>query len=118
MKKKTFKGIQAGLMILLLGSCSKNGSGLYGNNNTSSSSNMVSIANMSFVASSTTVSNGTTVTWTNKDDMTHTVTADDNSFTSGNLNKGDTFTHTFTSTGTVGYHCKIHPGMTATVVVK
>lgn len=73
---------------------------------------------MKFVSSSTTVNKGTTVTWTNKDDMAHTVTADDNSFTSGDLNKGDTYTHTFSAAGTVGYHCEIHPSMKATVVVK
>lgn len=73
---------------------------------------------MRFVASATNVTVGTTVTWTNNDAMVHTVTADDNSFTSGNLNYGDTYAHTFSAAGTVAYHCKIHPAMTATVVVK
>lgn len=50
--------------------------------------------------------------------MAHTVTADDNSFTSGNLNKGDTYSHTFNTAATIGYHCKIHSGMTANVIVK
>ncbi|MCW3111161.1 MAG: hypothetical protein JWQ09_5667 [Segetibacter sp.] len=73
---------------------------------------------MSFVASATTVTKGTTITWTNNDAMIHTVSADDNSFTSANLNKGDTYSHTFNDPGTVAYRCKIHPGMTASVTVK
>lgn len=73
---------------------------------------------MAFAPSSTTVVKGTKVTWTNNDAMTHTVTADDNSFTSGNLNKGDTYSHTFGAAGTISYHCQIHPGMKASVAVK
>jgi plastocyanin len=37
----------------------------------------------------------------NDDGEDHTVTADDDSFTSGNINGGDTFSHTFTVKGTV-----------------
>ena len=73
---------------------------------------------MSFVASSTTVTKGTTVTWTNNDYTTHTVTADDNSFSSGNLNQGDAYSYTFDSIGTFKYHCSIHTVMTGSVVVK
>ena len=124
MKKKIIEGIKTGVVILMLTSCTKGGSSPYGNNNygnnnnTGSSSNTVSIANMAFSASSSTVNKGTTITWTNMDDMAHTVTADDNSFTSGNLNKGDTYSHAFNAVATVGYHCKIHPNMTAKVIVK
>jgi amicyanin len=78
---------------------------------------MVSIINMSFVASSIAINKGVTVTWTNNDAMPHTVTANDNSFTSATLNKGDTYSYTFNSAGTVAYHCKIHPGMMGAVVV-
>lgn len=38
-------------------------------------------------------------------------------FDSGNLSAGSQFTHTFTNTGSFGYHCKIHGGMTGTVTV-
>lgn len=112
-------GIQACLAILLLSSCSKSGGG-YGNNNntTPGNSNMVNIAGMAFSPASTTISKGTTVTWTNKDNMPHTVTADDNSFTSGNLSTGSTFTHTFNTATTITYHCAIHPGMTGSVAAK
>jgi plastocyanin len=54
---------------------------------------------------------GDTVTWSNHGGRTHTVTADNGEFDSGELSDGQTFTHTFTTTGTHTYHCIIHPGM-------
>ncbi|MBO9572141.1 MAG: cupredoxin family copper-binding protein [Chitinophagaceae bacterium] len=83
-----------------------------GNNNTSSS---ISITGMSF--SSTTVKAGTTVTWTNNDNVAHTVTADDGSFNSGNLAVGGTFSHKFSTAGTFNYHCEYHSMMKASVTV-
>ncbi|MDA4126941.1 MAG: cupredoxin domain-containing protein [Thaumarchaeota archaeon] len=65
-----------------------------------------------------------TVFWTNSDDSgtPHTVTpksGPDNSWGSGTLNRGDTYTHTFTVSGTYGYYCTFHPSvMTGTVIVK
>jgi plastocyanin len=71
-----------------------------------------------FSPMSLTVAVGTTVTWKFDDSTDHTVAADDNSFTSPALGKGKTYTHTFTTAGTVKYHCSIHPFMTGTIVVK
>ncbi|MDG6996308.1 MAG: cupredoxin domain-containing protein [Nitrososphaerota archaeon] len=59
-----------------------------------------------------------TVTWTNNDNAPHTVTADDNSFNSGNLNQGQSWTYTFTKLGTYNYHCSYHPWMKGTVIVE
>lgn len=53
---------------------------------------------------------GSTITWTNNGSMTHTVTADDNSFNSGNLGPGATFSRTFYAVGTYPYHCIFHGG--------
>jgi plastocyanin len=78
----------------------------------------VSIKDMAFSPASISVTAGTTVTWTNNDAMTHTVTADDASFDSGNMAQGATYSHKFTTAGTVAYHCKIHPTMTASVAVQ
>jgi plastocyanin len=83
----------------------------------SSNPNAVSIKNMAFSPSTLSVASGTTVTWTNNDGIAHTVTADDGSFNSGNVAPGNSFTHTFSSPGTVSYHCSIHPMMTGAVVV-
>jgi predicted lipoprotein with Yx(FWY)xxD motif/plastocyanin len=76
----------------------------------------VDIRGSSFPAT-TTVAAGTTVSWTNNDSEDHTVTADDNSFDSKNLAPGARFEHTFSSAGSVKYHCTIHPEMTGTVTV-
>ena len=109
-------------MGILFLACSKNSSpnpynNNNGNNNTGSTGNAVSISNFSFVSNNLAITKGATVTWTNNDNTAHTVTADDNSFTSGSLNKGDTYSHTFNTAGTIAYHCNFHPMMTATVVV-
>ncbi len=54
------------------------------------------------------VSVGTTVVWTNTGSIAHTVTADDGSFDSGNMDSGDTFEYTFEEAGTYPYYCKYH----------
>src|SRR5258705_475257 len=77
----------------------------------------VPICWLKILSSSITIDKNVTVTWTNTDAMPHTVTADDNSFTSDELNQNDTYSHTFTTDGTFAYHCAIHTGMKGTVVV-
>lgn len=107
---------------LLAISCGKGNGDSYGgsnnNNNTNNntSGNRISISGMKFGTASLTVKAGTVVTWTNNEYMIHTVTADDNSFTSGDMNYGDSYSHTFTEKGTYPYHCKYHSSMTATVI--
>ena len=78
----------------------------------------VNIKDFEFVPSKVTIKVGGTVTWTNGGPSVHTVTADDGSFDSGQLQKGKTFSRTFESTGTFSYHCSIHPSMKAQVVVE
>ena len=59
-----------------------------------------------------------TVVWTNNDNVEHTVTATDNSFDSGLIEPGQSFSYTFTAPGTYNYYCTIHPWMRGTVIVK
>jgi plastocyanin len=59
-----------------------------------------------------------TLTWVNNDSSPHTVTADDGSFSSGNIAPGASFSFTLTTPGTYKYHCVYHPWMTGTVIVK
>jgi plastocyanin len=59
-----------------------------------------------------------TVTWMNKDQSIHTVTATDKSFDSGNILGGASFTYTFKTAGTYTYVCIYHGWMKGTVVVK
>jgi plastocyanin len=78
----------------------------------------VTIAGLAFSPASVTVSAGDTVTWTNNDQQTHTATADDASWNSGNIaGGGGTKSVTFTTAGTFPYHCAIHPAMTGSVTV-
>ena len=121
MKKNLFYPIAIVLIVSTasLVSCGKSsGYGSMATNPPAASPNTVNIVNMSFAPTGVTVSVGTTVTWTNNDAMTHTVTADDASFDSGNMAQGATYSHKFATAGTVAYHCKIHPTMTASVAVQ
>lgn len=75
------------------------------------------IENFSFAPKEIKVKRGTTVLWINKDDSPHTVTADDNSFSSPLLDSNQTFQFTFKKAGSLQYHCKLHPEMTGLVTV-
>jgi plastocyanin len=77
----------------------------------------VTIAGFAFSPDALTVKVGTTVKWTNQDAAGHTVTADDNSWGSGNLEQGASFSFTFSQAGTFTYHCSVHPSMKATITV-
>ena len=78
----------------------------------------VKIDNFSFGPVLLTVALGTRVTWTNRDDIPHTVVADDKTFKSKALDTDETFSYTFDKLGTYPYLCSIHPHMTGKVVVK
>ncbi len=60
---------------------------------------------------------GDTVTWTNDDEMMHSVTAVDGQFDSGLFDSGETFSYTFTEPGEYEYYCLPHPWMRAKVIV-
>jgi amicyanin len=77
----------------------------------------VKIGNFTFGPQDLTVKAGTTVTWTNEDDMPHTVVSPNN-FRSKVLDTDGTYTFTFTTPGTYKYFCSLHPHMTGTVVVE
>ncbi len=83
-----------------------------------SSPNTVQIKNFSFSPSASTVKKGVTVTFTNSDSVGHTVTADDGSFDTGNINSGASQTITFSKAGTFTYHCSVHPTMKGTITVQ
>jgi plastocyanin len=61
---------------------------------------------------------GDSVQWTNVSERTHTVTANDGSFDSGELDGGATYTQTYNDLGPHPYHCTIHLGMTGEVDVR
>lgn len=59
-----------------------------------------------------------TVVWRNMDPVQHSVIADDETFDSGLIDPGESFTVTFTEPGEHTYHCMPHPFMKARVVVR
>lgn len=61
---------------------------------------------------------GTTIEWTNRDEVVHTVTADDASFNSGAIPPGESWSATFSRPGTYPFHCGPHPFMKGTVIVR
>lgn len=93
------------------------------------------ISNFAFEPEVLELEEGQTVTWTNEDDIAHTVTsgrakkqgvpgvsedrdaAPDGTFDSGTMELDDTFEFTFDESGTYTYFCAIHAGMSARIVV-
>ena len=81
-------------------------------------SGAVAIDNFTFSPQRLTIKAGTTVTWTNNDDIPHAIAATNRLFKSKALDTGDTYAFTFTTRGTYGYFCSLHPHMTGTIMVE
>src|SRR5690349_25087377 len=78
----------------------------------------VTIDNFVFGPDRLVVKAGTTVTWTNRDDIPHTVASKDRLFKSQALDTDETYSFTFSTPGEYSYFCSLHPHMTATIVVE
>ena len=78
----------------------------------------VTIDNFSFGPPTLTVAAGTTVTWTNRDDIPHTVVSTEGTFKSKAVDTDEKFSYKFAKPGTYTYFCSIHPKMTGKVVVE
>jgi plastocyanin len=77
----------------------------------------VHIDNFTFVPAQLTVKIGQTVTWTNRDDIPHTVVCP-GKFRSKAMDTDGTFAFTFTAAGEYKYFCSLHPHMTGAVKVE
>ncbi len=77
----------------------------------------VVIANFTFAPAEIAVAPGTTVTWTNHDDIPHTVTSSDGAFKSRALDTDESFSFTFARSGSHQYFCSLHPHMVGAVTV-
>ena len=80
----------------------------------------VMIDNFSFSPAQLTIAVGTRVTWTNRDDIPHTVTdaATPRAVRSPPLDTGESFAFTFDRPGTYSYFCSLHPHMQGSVTVQ
>ena len=80
----------------------------------------VTIDNFTFTPAVLMVAVGTMVTWTNEDDIPHTVVdeAAPKVTKSPPLDTGDHYSRMFDRPGEYGYFCSLHPHMRGKVVVK
>ena len=79
----------------------------------------VDIGGFKFSPQTLTIKVGDSVAWTNSDSASHTATSDAGSeIDSPTLSNGQSYSHTFTTTGTFAYHCSFHSGMKGTIVVE
>ena len=101
------------MLLLFVGSPSVTAS-----DQSSGANSEVKIDNFSFAPETIKVSVGTTVTWTNRDDIPHTVVSTDGVFKSKVRDTDEKFSFTFTKAGTYPYYCSVHPKMTGKVVVQ
>jgi plastocyanin len=92
--------------------------GVTANDQPSAANTEIKIDNFSFEPQTLTVPVGATVTWTNRDDIPHTVVSTDGVFKSKVQDTDEKFSYTFTKAGTYPYFCSVHPKMTGKVVVQ
>jgi plastocyanin len=112
----------------LLAACSKDNDSLAISNatdktvtsssNENSAGNTVRITRTGFTPAQLYVIAGSDVVWINDDQSVHTVTANDNSFKSGDIAPGASFTNRFQMIADHNYHCDYHPGEKGLIDVK
>jgi plastocyanin len=77
----------------------------------------VTIDNFTFTPAELKVKVGDTVTWTNHDDIPHTVVSA-GKYRSKTMDTDDSFSFTFTNAGDYKYFCSLHPHMTGMIKVE
>ena len=127
MRKKLVVGqmVAVAVFLIMLGGCKNGGGSSYSAPTgpstpppASSAPNTVVIQGFAFAPNPITISKGASITWTNKDAVPHTATADDGSWDTGNIAPGASKTLTFANSGTFSYHCAVHPMMKSSVAVQ
>ena len=100
-------------MIVTLNVTSDTGSAATGS--AAEGGNAIVIKNFAFSPTPLRVKAGATVTVTNDDGTTHTLTADNGAFDTGDLSGGQQMTITIARAGKYAYHCDIHNYMTGVI---
>src|SRR5262245_33605920 len=113
--KKFLSGILVMMLLALVVFACKKYNNNYNNGNGSSPT--IHMKNSVFSAANVSISAGTNVVWMNDDTKVHTVTADDGSFNSGDIQPGSSYNYTFKSNGTFAYHDTHNSSMTGIITV-
>jgi plastocyanin len=131
-RRESRRGLRMGAVVLVgaaslvLAACGGSGSG-HGSasgpavspGSDATQSDSITITNFMYSPMAVSVAPGATVHVTNRDSVTHTLTATGGQFDSGDVGPGQTKTFTApTKPGTYGYICNIHQYMKGTVVVR
>ena len=110
---------------LLLAACGSSGgssssaSGSSSGSGAAAATESITISNFMFSPMHASVAPGSTVSVTNKDSVTHTLTATGGRFNTGDIGPGQSKTFTAPSkAGTYDYICNIHQYMMGTIVVR
>lgn len=77
----------------------------------------VTIKKSGFSPKTATLAYGAKVTWTNRDHSNHQIVANNGSFASPVLTPGKSYTFTFRTAGSFGYHDALHSGLTGTMKI-
>jgi plastocyanin len=121
---RRFRGGAVALVLgaaLLLAACgSSSGSGSSGSRSGAATvTKSVTISNFMFSPMAASVAPGSTVSVTNKDSVTHTLSATGGQFNTGDIGPGQTKTFTApTKAGTYSYICNIHQYMMGKIIVR
>jgi plastocyanin len=78
----------------------------------------INIDNFKFGPATLTIAKGTSVTWTNEDDIPHSIVLNALGVRSKTIDTDKEFTYQFAKAGTFAYICGLHPFMKGQVVVK
>jgi plastocyanin len=111
------------LLVLALAACgddddSGGGGGGAASGECPSGAVVISMIDIKFDPEDATASVGQEICWVNEDEIDHNAVAESGAdFESELFGKGETFTTTIDSPGSVEYVCTIHPGMTGTIAV-
>ncbi len=101
------------------GSSAPSTSSSTGGSGAATATTSITISNFMFSPMDASVAPGATVSVTNKDSVTHTLTATGGQFNTGDISGGQTKTFTAPlKAGTYHYICNIHQYMTGTIVVR
>ena len=80
--------------------------------------NVVVIKDYSFEPETMTITRGDSITWTNQDNVAHTVAATNNSFSTGSIYQGGQGSFTFSKPGEYTYYSTTYPNVRGKVIVE